>query len=87
MGEGIGGMGRPYIKFELCPFANFTRLDNFLPLSSNLELSSENSFSLEGSKICRLGKGLAKVISFSSVMFPGVCPCFLTIALTQLSFQ
>ena len=34
-----------------------TRLDNFLPLSSNLELLSANSLSLEGSKICRLGKG------------------------------
>ena len=33
-----------------------TPLDNFLPFSSNLELSSANSFSLEGSKICRLGK-------------------------------
>ena len=32
-------------------------LDNFLPFSSNLELSSANSFSLEGSKICCLGKG------------------------------
>ena len=30
----------------------------FLPFSSNLELSSANSFSLEESKICRLGKGL-----------------------------
>ena len=29
-------------------------LDNFLPFSSNLKLSSANSFSLEGSKICRL---------------------------------
>ena len=24
MGEGIGGLGRPYIKFELCPFANYS---------------------------------------------------------------
>ena len=31
-----------------------TRLDNFLPFSSNLKLSSANSFSLEESKICRL---------------------------------
>ena len=34
-----------------------TRLKNFLPLSSNLKLSSANSFSLEESKICCLGKG------------------------------
>ena len=30
---------------------------NFLPFSSNLKLSSANSFSLGASKICRLGKG------------------------------
>ena len=24
MWEGIGGLGRPYIKFELCPFANYS---------------------------------------------------------------
>ena len=29
-------------------------LDNFLPFSSNVRLSSANSFSLEESKICRL---------------------------------
>ena len=29
----------------------------------------------------------AKVISYRSVMFPGVLPCFLTTALTQPSFQ
>ena len=31
-----------------------TRLDNFLPFSSNLKLLSANSFSLEESNICRL---------------------------------
>ena len=31
--------------------------DNFLQISSNLKLSSANSFSLEKSKIYRLGKG------------------------------
>ena len=31
-----------------------TCLDNFLSFSSNLKLSSANSFSLEESKICRL---------------------------------
>ena len=30
---------------------------NFLPFLSNLKLSSAESFSLEESKICRLGKG------------------------------
>ena len=34
-----------------------TRLDNFLPFSSYLELSSAKSFSLEESKICRLVMG------------------------------
>ena len=31
-----------------------TRVDNFLPFTSNMKLSSANSFSLEESKICRL---------------------------------
>ena len=34
-----------------------THLDNFLPFSSNLKLSSANSFSLAESKICRLVMG------------------------------
>ena len=34
-----------------------TCLDNFLPFSSNLKLSSENSFSLKESKTCRLVMG------------------------------
>ena len=34
-----------------------TRSDNFLPFSSNLKLSSANSFNLEESKICRLVMG------------------------------
>ena len=33
-------------------------LESFLPFSSNLKLSSAIAFSLEGSKIYRLGKGL-----------------------------
>ena len=32
-------------------------LENFLPFSANLNLSSANSFNLEESKICPLGKG------------------------------
>ena len=35
-----------------------TLLENFLPFSSNLKLSSENSFSLEASEICCLVKDL-----------------------------
>ena len=35
----------------------FYPLDNFLPFSSNLKLSSANSFSLEESKICHLVMG------------------------------
>ena len=34
-----------------------TCLENFLPFSLHLKLLSANSFSLEESKICRLGKG------------------------------
>ena len=34
-----------------------TRLESFLPFSSNLKLSSANSFIWEESKMCRLGKG------------------------------
>ena len=42
-------------KGEIAGNDNF--LDNFLPFSSNLKLSSANSFSLEESKICRLVMG------------------------------
>ena len=31
-------------------------LENFMPFTSNLELLSGNSFNLEESKICHLGK-------------------------------
>ena len=44
-------------QFLLFPQCFSTFLENFVPFSSNLELSSENAFSLEESKICRLGKG------------------------------
>ena len=44
-------------QFLLFPAVFSTRLDNFLPFSSNLKLSSANSFSLEESKICRLVMG------------------------------
>ena len=35
-----------------------TLLENYLPFSSNLKLSSANSFSLEESKTCRFGEEL-----------------------------
>ena len=44
-------------QFLLFPTVFSTGLENFLPFSSNLKLSAANSFSLEGAKICRLGKG------------------------------
>ena len=43
-------------QFLLFPVFS-TRLDNFLPFSSNLKMSSANSFILEESKICRLVMG------------------------------
>ena len=43
-------------QFLLIPVFS-THLKNFIPFSSNLKLSSANSFGLEESKICRLGKG------------------------------
>ena len=44
-------------EIALFPSVFSTHMENFLPFSSNLELSSANSFSLEESKICHLGKG------------------------------
>ena len=44
-------------QFLLFPRVFSTRFKNFLPFSSDLKLSSANSFSLEESKTCRLGKG------------------------------
>ena len=45
------------VQFLLFSTVFSTCLDNFLPFSSNLKLSSANSFSLEESKICRLVMG------------------------------
>ena len=50
-------------QFLLFPTMFSTRLENFLPFSSNLKLSSANSFSLEEFKICRMGKGLERLVS------------------------
>ena len=46
-------------KGEIAPFPTVfsTLLENFLPFTFNSKLSSANSFSLEESKICCLGKG------------------------------
>ena len=43
-------------KGEIARNEFYTHWENFLPFSSNLKLSSANSFNLEESKICRLGK-------------------------------
>ena len=43
-------------QFLLSPQCFVTILENFMPFSSNLKLLSANSFSLESSKFCRLGK-------------------------------
>ena len=54
--ENTVGKGEIARKRAISPFPTVfsSRLDNFLPLSSNLIKSSANSFSLEESKICRL---------------------------------
>ena len=61
--ENTGGKGEiaHNEQFLLFPPVFSTRLDNFLPFSSNLKLTSANSFSLEESKICRLVMGLYNI--------------------------
>ena len=55
--EDTVGKGEIACNKQFLHFAVFSMcLKNFLPFSSNLKLSLENSFSLEESKICRLGK-------------------------------
>ena len=44
-------------QFPVFPKCFLTRLENVLPFRSKWKLSSANSFSLEKSKICRLGTG------------------------------
>ena len=56
-------------QFLLFPQFFSTLLDNFLPFSSNLKLSSANSLSLEQSKICRLGKGSLTILKTISCLF------------------
>ena len=50
---------RNCLEQAISPFPTVfsTRLDNLLPFSSSLKLSSANPFSLEESKICRLVMG------------------------------
>ena len=53
----IVGKGEIAHNEQFFPFPPFSiLLNNFLPFSSTLKLSSANSFSLEESKICGLGK-------------------------------
>ena len=55
--ENTVGKGEIARNEQLLHFPVFsTPLKNFLPFSSNLKLLSANSFSLEESKICCLGK-------------------------------
>ena len=57
-------------KEKLLVMSNFSFLPYyFLPFSSNMKLSSANSFSFDGSKICRLGKGLDEIIIKSEEIF------------------
>ena len=53
------GKRRNCLQWAISPFPTVfsTCLGNFVPFSLNLKLSSANSFSLEQSKICCLGKG------------------------------
>ena len=53
MGKGEKAHNEQFLLFPVFS----TLLENFLPFSSNLELSSANSFSLEESKVCGLEKG------------------------------
>ena len=47
-----------------------TFLENFKPSSRNLKLSSANSFTLEESKICHLGKGYSTTTQSPVEPFP-----------------
>ena len=53
VGKGEIAHNEQFLLFPQC-FLPF--LEDLLPFSSNLKLSSANSFSLEESEICRLGK-------------------------------
>ena len=53
VGKGEIAHNEQFLLFPQC----FLTIQNFLLFSSNLKLLSENSFNLEESKICHLGKG------------------------------
>ena len=54
--ENTVGKGEIALKEQFLLFQVFsTRLETFMPFSSNLKLFSANSFYLEKSKICRFG--------------------------------
>ena len=55
--ENTAGKGEIAQAIPPFPTVFSTCLESFLPFSINLKLSSANYFSLEGSKICHLGKG------------------------------
>ena len=65
--ENTVGKGEIAHKQAISPFATVfsTLLKTFLPFSSNLKLSSAISFSLEGSKICHLGKVNFRTVKIS----------------------
>ena len=58
-GKGEIARNEQFLLFPLCFLAYMV---NFPPFSSNLQLSSANSFSLEESKICCFGEGLKQNI-------------------------
>ena len=53
VGKGETARNKQFLLFPVFSIL----LENFLPFSSNLKLSSANPFSLEESKICPLEKG------------------------------
>ena len=55
-------------KRRNCLFSTLS--ENFLPFSLNLKLSSANSYTLDGSKICCLGKGYFFVVCWLPAMSP-----------------
>ena len=57
-------------QFLLFPQCFPTCLDNFLSFSSNLKLSSANSFSFEESKICRLVNGQVNILHAKEAEYP-----------------
>ena len=63
-------------EFLFFPMVFSSHLENFLPFSSNLKLTSANSFNLEGSKICCLGKGYLHLFCHLQCFQFGLCQNF-----------